>query len=82
MLLAAPNQWIDLKSGEAFDPDPSILVSKAIATDYCAKSECPNFEAFVNDIFEGEQDLIVMFKGLSATVLRVNLRAMFVHHDW
>jgi putative DNA primase/helicase len=58
MLLAAPNQWIDLKSGEAFDPDPSILVSKAIATDYCAKSECPNFEAFVNDIFEGEQDLI------------------------
>ena len=54
MLLAAPNQWIDLKSGEAFDPDPSILVSKAIATDYCAKSKCPNFEAFVNDIFEGE----------------------------
>ena len=38
MLLAAPNQWIDLKSGEAFDPDPSILVSKVIDTDYYAKS--------------------------------------------
>ena len=58
MLLAAPNQWIDLKSGEAFDPDPSILVSKLIATDYCAKSECPNFEAFLGDIFEDDLDLI------------------------
>ena len=36
MLLAAPNQWIDLQSGHAFDPDPSILVSKSITTDYCA----------------------------------------------
>jgi putative DNA primase/helicase len=58
MLLAAPNQWIDLKSGEAFDPDPSILVSKVIATDYYAKSECPNFEAFLGDIFEDDLDLI------------------------
>ena len=58
MLLVAPNQWIDLKSGEAFDPDPSILVSKVIATDYCAKSECPNFEAFLGDIFEDDLDLI------------------------
>jgi putative DNA primase/helicase len=58
MLLVAPNQWIDLKSGEASDPDPSILVSKVIATDYCAKSECPNFEAFLGDIFEDDLDLI------------------------
>ncbi len=58
MLLAAPNQWIDLKSGAAYDPDPSILVSKVIATDYCAKSECPNFEAFLGDIFEDDLDLI------------------------
>jgi putative DNA primase/helicase len=58
MLLAAPNQWIDLKSGAAYDPDPSILISKAIATDFCSRSECPNFEALLNDIFEGDQDLI------------------------
>ena len=55
--MAALNQWIDLKSGEAFDPDPSILVSKVIATDYCAKSECPNFEAFLGDIFEDDLNL-------------------------
>ena len=48
----------DLKSGAAYDPDPSILVSKTIATDYCSRSTCPNFEAFVYDIFEGDQDLI------------------------
>ena len=58
MLLAAPNQWIDLQSGHAFDPDPSILFSKSITTDYCAKSLCPNFDAFLNGIFESAQSLI------------------------
>ena len=58
MLLAAPNQWVHLESGLAYDPDPSVLISKVIATDYCAKSTCPSFEAFLNDIFEKDQDLI------------------------
>tara|TARA_B110000003_G_scaffold247967_1_gene259375 strand:- start:392 stop:2545 length:2154 start_codon:yes stop_codon:yes gene_type:complete len=58
MLLAAPNQWVNLESGLAYDPDPSVLVSKVIATDYCAKSTCPSFEAFLHDIFEKDQDLI------------------------
>ena len=58
MLLAAPNQWIKLKFGEAFDTYPSILISKAIDTDYCAKTELPNFEAFLGDIFEDDLDLI------------------------
>jgi len=58
MLLAAPNQWIGLQSGHAYDPDPSILVSKSIGTDYFAKSECPNFDAFLGDIFEDDLDLI------------------------
>ena len=58
MLLAAPNQWIHLEFGLAYDPDPSILISKVIATDYCAKSTCPSFEAFLHDIFEKDQDLI------------------------
>jgi putative DNA primase/helicase len=58
LLLAAPNQWIDLSSGTAHDPNPSVLVSKAIATDYCAKSTCPNFERFLQGIFENDQDLI------------------------
>ena len=58
MLLAAPNQWVHLESGLAYDPDSSVLISKVIATDYCAKSTCPSFEAFLNDIFEKDQDLI------------------------
>ena len=58
MLLAAPNQWIDLQSGHAFDPDPSISVSKSITTDYCAKSLGPNFDAFLNGIFESDRSLI------------------------
>ena len=33
-------------------------MSKAIATDYCAKSTCPNFEGFLQGIFENDQDLI------------------------
>ena len=58
MLLAVPNQWIDLKSGMGYDPDTSVLVRKATATEYCAKSICPNFETFLGDIFEDDQDLI------------------------
>ena len=58
MLLAASNQWVNLESGLAYDPDPSVLVSKVIATDYCVKSTCPSFEAFMHDIFENDQDLI------------------------
>ena len=58
LLVAAPNQWIDLSSGTAHDPNPSVLVSKVIATDYCAKSTCPNFERFLQGIFENDQDLI------------------------
>ena len=58
MCLAAPNQWAHLESSLAYDPDPSVLISKVIATDYCAKSTCPSFEAFLHDIFEKYQDLI------------------------
>ncbi len=58
MLLATPNQWVDLQSGLPHDPDPSTFVCKAIATDYWAKSLCPNFEAFLQDIFESDQILI------------------------
>ena len=42
ILLAALNQWIDLQSGEAFDPDSSLLVSKTTAKNYCAETLYPN----------------------------------------
>ena len=58
IFLAAPNQWIDLQSGLPHDPDPSVLICKAIATDYCAKSLCPSLEAFLKEIFESDQILI------------------------
>ena len=34
------------------------MVSKSIGTDYCAKSLCPNFDAFLKDILETDQSLI------------------------
>ena len=58
MLLAAPNQWVHFQSGLAHDPDPSVLISKAISTDYCANSTCLSFETFLHDIFEKDQDPI------------------------
>ena len=41
-----------------YDTDPSILISKTIINDYCAKSNCPSFKAFLQDIFSKDQNII------------------------
>ena len=50
-LVATTNQWIDLKSGAAYDLGPSVFLIEVIAADYCSRRTRPNFEAFECDIF-------------------------------
>lgn len=57
-LLACPNKWIDLRTANVNDPDPSLLVSKIISTNYNPESACPNFIEFLNSVFENDCDLI------------------------
>ena len=57
-LLATSDSWIDLKTGKASDPNPDVLVSKALSVGYSPDAECPNFLLFLNDIFESDLELI------------------------
>lgn len=58
MILATVSDWVNLETGNAHTPDPNILVSKATQVSYCEHATCPRFEQFVDDIFEGDAELI------------------------
>jgi len=58
MILATGSDWVNLETGKAHTPDPNILVSKATEVSYCEHATCPRFEQFVDDIFEGNTELI------------------------
>jgi len=58
MILATGSDWVNLESGKAYTPDPNILVSKATQVSHCEHAKCPRFEQFVDDIFEGNTELI------------------------
>jgi putative DNA primase/helicase len=58
MILATRTDWVNLETGTAHAPDPNILISKASDVTFCSGATCPHFEQFVNDIFEGDTELI------------------------
>ena len=57
-VLATKDKWIDLRTGQPSNPNPNMLVSKAISVSYEPKAECPVFLNFLNDVFENNQELI------------------------
>ena len=58
MILATRTDWVNLETGTAHAPDPKILISKASDVNFGVAATCPRFEQFVNDIFEGDSELI------------------------
>jgi putative DNA primase/helicase len=57
-VLATKDKWIDLNTGQTSNPNPNVLVSKAISVSYTSEAECPVFLNFLNDVFESNQELI------------------------
>ena len=57
-LLAAGDTWIDLQTGLKIEPNPNQLISKWIETPYRSDAECPQFIRFLEQIFEGDAELI------------------------
>lgn len=43
---------------EAIPPDPSLMISKQLGTDYDWDAKCPQWEQFVLDIMSGDQDMV------------------------
>ena len=58
MILATRTDWVNLETGKAHAPEPNILVSKASDVNFGFAATCPKFEQFVNDIFDGNSELI------------------------
>lgn len=56
--LGCLNGIVDLRSGEFIENDPSYLMMKSTAVEFDAEAECPKFLAFLNEIFQGDQDKI------------------------
>lgn len=57
-VLATKDKWIDLKTGQPSNPNPDVLVSKALSVGYSPEAKCPIFFNFLNDVFESDQELI------------------------
>jgi putative DNA primase/helicase len=56
--LGVKNGMVDLRSGTLIPADPSALISKQAAAHFDATAKCPNWIAFLNDVFDGNQKLI------------------------
>lgn len=57
-MLNTPNGVLHLRSGTLEAHDPALYLSKMTLCEYTDKSDCPRWEAFLQDIFAGDQELI------------------------
>ena len=59
MLLGLKNgQCMDLGTGMVFDMEPYHLVTKTVGCELDPYASCPQWEAFLLDVFQNDQDLI------------------------
>jgi len=57
-LFNVPNGTIDLKTGTVKRHDPADLITKMVPIDYDPEAECPKWMRFLNDITDGDEDLV------------------------
>ncbi|WP_347138873.1 phage/plasmid primase, P4 family [Paracoccus sp. SSK6] len=57
-ILGVKNGMVDLRSGVLLPSDPSAFMSKQAGVVFDAAAKCPNWIAFLNDVFNGNQKLI------------------------
>lgn len=57
-LLCTPNGVIKLRSGKLEGHDPDLYLTKMTHCEYTDKAGCPQWMAFLNDIFAGDEELI------------------------
>lgn len=59
MLMGLRNgQCMDLTTGMVFDMEPDHLVTKTVGCEYDPYAQCPQWEAFLQEVFQSNQDLI------------------------
>jgi putative DNA primase/helicase len=62
-LFNVANGTVDLRTGELKPPDPADLITRYVDTPYDVNATCPTlFLKFVNDIFDGNQNLVALLQ--------------------
>lgn len=74
MLLGTVNVYIDLASGQAQDPEPTKNVTMQIGCSYDPAATCPRWEQFLNEIFEGDHEVIKYIQRVVGYVLTGDMR--------
>lgn len=81
-LMGVKNGILNLRTGRLSPPDPSLLITKRNDIDYIPDALCPRWDKFLEEVFEGDQDLIAYFDrvlGYSLTGL-TSEQSFFVHY--
>ena len=58
MALNTPNGTLSLKTGELMEHDPTWLITKMLNVEYTDKADHPLWDKFLDEIFEGDTELI------------------------
>lgn len=57
-IVNAPNGMINLKTGALIPHDSGKYITKILSVEYTDHADCPQWNAFLNDIFDGDRELI------------------------
>ena len=57
-IINAPNGMINLKTGALMPHDPELYITKILSAEYTDHADCPQWVSFLNDIFNGDEELI------------------------
>lgn len=78
-LLNTPSGVVDLETGELRPHDPALKLTQITGVPYDPDAECPRFEAFLSEIFAGNDDLInYLHRLLGYSLLGHNAERLFV----
>ncbi|MHB0913835.1 MAG: phage/plasmid primase, P4 family [Armatimonadota bacterium] len=57
-LLNTANGILDLRTGELRPHDPAAMITKLVPVPYDPAAECPTWERFLSEVFQGDTELI------------------------
>ena len=64
MLIGTPTGTIDLRRGEAIQPDPAHLITKSTGVAYDPAATCPKWDRVVREVFDEDAELVGYFQRL------------------
>lgn len=67
--LGVHNGVVNLATGEFVQNDPAYLITKSVAAIYDPKATCPNWQEFLNTVFEGDVEKIAFFQRVAGEAL-------------